>query len=142
MAVASVRLRRGRAPGFLNVAGALVGFILVMVVALRASQVSPPAIAEFAPQPQHPISQAPSEQTSSLGHGQGGAGAGLPSPSPSPAAQPLPANAVYLHCVGDPPRQTEDPQSPPCVAYWQGANGGATYKGVSKSSIYVGFPDY
>ncbi|MHB8507996.1 MAG: type 1 periplasmic-binding domain-containing protein [Candidatus Dormibacteria bacterium] len=41
------------------------------------------------------------------------------------------------HCVGRPPRQTEDPLSPPCVAFWQGDNGGATAKGVTRNSITI-----
>lgn len=41
------------------------------------------------------------------------------------------------HCVGTPPRQTEDPMSPPCVAFFQGDNGGATYQGVSGTEIRV-----
>jgi hypothetical protein len=40
-------------------------------------------------------------------------------------------------CVGDPPRQTEDSQSPPCVAYWSGDNGGATTKGVTADEIRI-----
>ena len=43
-------------------------------------------------------------------------------------------------CVGDPPRQTEDPQSPPCVPYFEGDNGGATHKGVTANEIRVAIP--
>jgi hypothetical protein len=39
--------------------------------------------------------------------------------------------------VGDPPRQTEDPQSPPCINYFEGDNGGATAKGVTADEIRV-----
>ena len=42
-------------------------------------------------------------------------------------------------CVGDPPRQTEDPLSPPCVASYSGDNGGATYQGVTRDEIRVVF---
>jgi hypothetical protein len=38
-------------------------------------------------------------------------------------------------CVGDPPRQTEDPIAPPCVAYFDGDNFGATHPGVSATEI-------
>jgi hypothetical protein len=41
------------------------------------------------------------------------------------------------NCVGDPPRQTEDPLSPPCVAFFDGDNGGATYTGVTKDDIRI-----
>src|SRR5207244_2206863 len=40
-------------------------------------------------------------------------------------------------CVGNPPRQTEDPLSPPCVPSFHGANGGATAAGVSATEIRV-----
>ena len=44
-------------------------------------------------------------------------------------------------CVGPPPlRQIEDPQSPPCIAYCKGDNGGATAKGVTRDSIYIAVP--
>ncbi len=40
-------------------------------------------------------------------------------------------------CVGDPPRQTEDRLSPPCVPFFEGDNGGATARGVTKDRIEV-----
>lgn len=36
-------------------------------------------------------------------------------------------------------RQTSDPLSPPCVAFYQGNNGGATYQGVTGSLVKVLF---
>jgi hypothetical protein len=45
-------------------------------------------------------------------------------------------------CVGDPPRQIEDPQSPPCVPYWKGDNGGATHQGVTRDTIKIKIPLY
>ena len=41
--------------------------------------------------------------------------------------------------MGSPPRQTEDPLSPPCVAFFDGNNGGATYKGVTAGEVRVLF---
>ncbi|MGH2811086.1 MAG: hypothetical protein ACRDI1_00025, partial [Actinomycetota bacterium] len=38
------------------------------------------------------------------------------------------------------PRQTEDPESPPCVPYFEGDNGGATYQGVSANEIRIAVP--
>jgi hypothetical protein len=40
-------------------------------------------------------------------------------------------------CFGNPPRQSEDPLSPPCVAYFDGDNGGATSPGVTRDEIRV-----
>lgn len=45
--------------------------------------------------------------------------------------------ASTKRCVGNPPRQTEDPLSPPCVAHFEGNNGGATYQGVTKDEVRV-----
>ena len=107
-------------------------------LALLHNNAALPGIAEFAPQAQNPISQAPAEQQGSFGSGAGG-GPAQPSPSP-PAKAPgsnLPPGAKVNHCIGDPPRQIEDPQSPPCVADWVGDNGGATAPGVSGSNITI-----
>lgn len=40
-------------------------------------------------------------------------------------------------CIGDPPRQTEDSLSPPCVAFFDGDNGGMTWRGVDEDEIRV-----
>ncbi|HEX9766166.1 MAG TPA: hypothetical protein VGA36_05350, partial [Nitriliruptorales bacterium] len=37
----------------------------------------------------------------------------------------------------DPPRQTEDRMSPPCVAHFEGDNGGATYAGVTPTEVRI-----
>jgi hypothetical protein len=77
---------------------------------------------------------------------------GSPSPSPSPA--PLKALPPALLATGVPSSlqcytwpsgavtQTFDPQSPPCIAGWDDkkGNGGATTKGVNKSTIRVAYP--
>lgn len=46
-------------------------------------------------------------------------------------------NPSSKRCVGKPPRQTEDPLAPPCVAYFEGNNFGATHPGVTASEIRV-----
>lgn len=63
----------------------------------------------------------------------------LPGATPSTTAPP-PKQDRVRRCIGDPPRQTEDPQSPPCVPYFDGDNGGATTKGVTADEIRVAFP--
>ena len=132
-------LRRTATPGLLNMAGVLIVLALVLALALRAAGANPPAVAEFAPQAQQ-INQAPPEQTSIVGRGPNGAGTGAASPSPQPSPS-LAAGAVISRCVGDPPRQIEDPQSPPCVAGWAGNNGGSTSGGVSGSSVSIAIPE-
>lgn len=54
----------------------------------------------------------------------------VPPPAPGP---PVPA----FHCAGNPPRQIQDTQAPPCVAYWAGNNGGATAAGVTATAVRV-----
>ncbi|HVF75858.1 MAG TPA: hypothetical protein VM938_12480 [Acidimicrobiales bacterium] len=51
------------------------------------------------------------------------------------------------NCVGDPPKQTEDPLAPPCVSNFEGDNFGATYQGVTGEEIRIlvyfeGFTSY
>src|SRR4051812_871623 len=105
-------------------------FVVLSVLALTPANPAPPAIAEFAPQPKEQIKDAPKEQSSDFGSGGGGDVGNGPASSPSPSARAasppsvpdvaLPPAARVRRCVGDPPRQTEDPQSPPCVAFWGG----------------------
>lgn len=50
--------------------------------------------------------------------------------------EPPPPTDPDFRCTGDPPRQTPDPLSPPCVPFFDGDNGGATYGvGVTKDTI-------
>lgn len=148
------RRRGGHAPGAVNALTGIVILLVVATLALTASQTPPPAIAELAPSAVQQIKDAPSEQTSTAGEGEGGAGgafggsstttttAGAPGGSGGAqitAAPPI-ERARVRRCVGDPPRQTEDPQSPPCVPYWEGDNGGATTKGVTRDTIKLALP--
>src|SRR5581483_7090093 len=147
------RPRGSRSPGI--VFGALSAVILVLVAALTvtASRNGPPAIAEYAPQAAQQIKQAPLEQTSNVGGAAGAEGEETTTTTttapPPPAAGAGPTTTTteptierprVRRCVGNPPRQTEDPQSPPCVAYWTGDNGGATYKNVTGDTIVVAAP--
>ena len=137
------RHRLGRSPGFVNLAAAAILTLLVTIIALRASPASPPEIAEFAPTAHQQILQAPPDQSVVQGKGPGvGGPGGTPTPTPTPT--PAPSNAALppaTHpCVGNPPLQIEDPQSPLCVPFWTGNNGGATYPGVTGSEITVAVP--
>jgi hypothetical protein len=157
-----------RGPGSVQLVIAVAVTVLIATLSLTVHQQPPPAIAEFAPQAVKQIKQAPPEQSSDFGTGEGqgkcregaacavgkgpkgGAGGspspgGAPSPPPvSPAASPsAPAKVVprQKRCVGD--RQTEDPQSPPCVSFWDDShgNGGATSFGVTADTITIGIPN-
>jgi hypothetical protein len=132
---------------------AAVMIVVLVPLVLRAAQAAPPAIAEFAPQVTQAIKKAPPGQNSVFGSGPGATGPGvgaspLPSPSPSIAASPpalvVPKGARVNKCIGDPPRQVEDPQSPPCVPFWdpKQGNGGATTFGVTATTITLALPNY
>jgi hypothetical protein len=137
--------RRGaRTPSYIYLVLAAVLVVLIATVAVTTASSAPPSIAEYSPQSIQQIKKAPNNQSGSFGNpGGDGLPGGSPSPTPSastpPAALPPPVNREH-ECVGFPPRQTEDPQSPPCVAGWQGNNGGATTKGVSGTEIRVYMP--
>ena len=138
-------------PGFLQAGAVAAVLVLVAAVALTARQPAPPTVAEFAPQAIEQIKQAPPEQGAAPGTGgSGGAtttttsvvGSGASPTSPgvtTTTVKPIDVPRVR-RCVGDPPRQTEDPQSPPCVPYFDGDNGGDTTKGVTATEIRVAYP--
>jgi hypothetical protein len=148
--------RPGRTPGSINLAVALAALGVLLPLLLSAATGAPPSAAEFAPNARQVIKKAPPGQAADVnGTGEGdakAAGGGKASPaaaaSPSAAASaPPPAQTLQVAanqvkaCVGPPPlRQIEDPQSPPCIAYWKGDNGGATSRGVTRDSIYIAVP--
>jgi hypothetical protein len=129
------------------VALALAG--LVLPSSLSLPQTNPSQTLEYAPVP--PTDDAPPAQTgdlSSLGLASsgcvstdtvGGLGPGGPPPPAPPAPGGTGGHPRNKHCVGSPPRQTEDPLAPPCVAYFEGDNFGATAPGVTKDEIRILF---
>lgn len=134
--------RAPRIPAIINSVVAAAIVVVLAAVALTARQTPPPTIAEFAPQSVEQIKDAPSEQSSRFGEGAEGEGDGGDIASQDErlgTEEPIDVPRVR-RCVGDPPRQTEDPESPPCIAYFKGDNGGATYKGVSGSEIRIAVP--
>jgi hypothetical protein len=127
----------------------LVGFALILAVftlpsALNLPLPNPSQTMEYAPVPGDRAAAA-AGNFASLGLGSsasapgptvGGGFGGLEGlGAEQPAGQALPSQ---FQCVGSPPRQTEDPLSPPCVASFTGDNGCATYSiGVSCHEIRV-----
>src|SRR5207249_1400399 len=59
---------------------------------------------------------------------------------PAASVRPVVSVPSTHRCFGNPPRQIEDPQSPPCVPAWRGDNGGATTKGVTENEVRVVVP--
>jgi hypothetical protein len=143
--------RPGRTPGAVNLAVALGVLALLLPLLLHAATAAPPTAAEFSPNARQVIKKAPPGQAAAVnGSGEGAAPGAGGSPTPTPAATPTPtptqpaqtvAANLLKQCVGPPPlRQIEDPQSPPCIAYWKGDNGGATAKGVTRDAVYIAIP--
>ncbi len=123
--------------------GGLAGLLLIVISAMALVFVppSPPQVAEFAPQAVEQIEDSPKQQSSQFGGGAGVCAKGQVCEGPDGVAIAPPKRVIekarVRRCVGDPPRQTEDPQSPPCVNYWQVDNGGAPAKGVTRDEIRV-----
>ena len=121
-------------------------FILVFLILpnpLRIPQNNPQASAEYAPVPGSDesnenanFSNTNAATSSGVGSGGLGAGGGIGTPPPPPPPQFVPRDKA---CLGNPPRQTEDPLSPPCVAFYTGDNGGSTWQGVTKDDILIGY---
>ncbi|MHB8452806.1 MAG: hypothetical protein ACYDAQ_20485, partial [Mycobacteriales bacterium] len=145
--------RPGRSTG--SVYGVVVLALVVVLASLAwtVRQPPPPTIVAFAPGAVHQIKRPPPNQaaktgtragnggtTGTQGKGPGSQGKG-PSggPPPPPVTVHVPNVVVpaQFQCVGTAPyqRQIEDPQSPPCVSYWKGNNGGATAFGVTANQI-------
>ncbi|MHB8509815.1 MAG: hypothetical protein ACYDGR_14405 [Candidatus Dormibacteria bacterium] len=136
-----------RVPPLVMGALALALMIAILPSSLHLPITGPGSQAEVAPVPGQGKTQA---NLSQLGLADSGTVGAAGSSALADAGQPTPLAellqglapgtgtvAQQAHCVGSPPRQTEDPLSPPCVASWQGDNGGSTAKGVSSGSITV-----
>jgi hypothetical protein len=140
--------RGGKADRILN--ASLLGVITAVVAtsALTARPPAPPQVAQFAPQAQHHITRAQSRLSGDFGNPGGGPGGSggqpKPTPKPTPSVPPpvLPPPPARSHnCFGDPPAQIgTDTQGPPCIPYWVGENGGATFRGVTATEIKVAVP--
>jgi len=145
-----------RYPPLLIAVAATVVAVLILPSSLKLQQANPSETEQFAPVPpsDHPQANPVGNLTSlSLGSsstlgldgtgGTGPGGSGLSQQAPDAgglALPPVPGAGTIpteYDCVGDPPRQTEDVMSPPCVAYYHGNNGGATTQGVTATTIRV-----
>jgi hypothetical protein len=137
--------RPGRAPGTVNLTLAVAVLVVLLPLLLNAATSSPPAAAEFSPNARQVIKHAPPAQAPEVSAREGAAPVATPTAgaaTPSPTARTIaPPEGDVRRCVGPAPlRQIEDPQSPPCIAYWRGDNGGATAKGVTRDHVYVAVP--
>ncbi|MBW3588160.1 MAG: hypothetical protein KY429_01940 [Actinobacteria bacterium] len=120
---------------------ALLIVVLVLPSALNLPQANPSQVLEYAPIPPEDDSPPPTSEGSISALGLGSSGTlrqglggevGGTSAGPSKGEKP-----VAKRCVGNPPRQTEDPNAPPCVPFFEGDNGGETWQGVTGQEIMV-----
>ncbi|MDQ1446102.1 MAG: hypothetical protein QOI20_2566 [Acidimicrobiaceae bacterium] len=149
--------RPPRLPVLLQAGVVAVVLGVVAAVSLTARQPPPPTVAEYAPQAVSQITQAPVEQsvdpgrggvqqtTTTTAPGSNGNGVGSSSSTTTTTTRAVIEKPRVRHCVGDPGRQIEDPQSPPCVPYFdpKTSNGGSTWRGVGPDAINVFWtPDF
>lgn len=138
MSKRSAGLRRYPALSYLVAAGALA---LLLPSALTLPRSGPQTLAEYAPVPGDSdqagnVAELGSTTSKGTGFSKG-------DPSKVDDAPPLSGKQKFVlkqgtkRCVGNPPRQTEDPLSPPCIAFFDGDNGGATDKGVTREEVRV-----
>jgi hypothetical protein len=135
-------------PPLLALAVAVLIALAVLPSSLNLPQSNPSTTLEYAPVPPDDQNATPPNNgnlsslglagSSSLEQGgaPGGDDGGLLDNS---ALEKIKKTSTVRHCVGNPPRQTEDPLSPPCVADFNGDNFGATYQGVSQEEVKVLF---
>ncbi|HVT20328.1 MAG TPA: hypothetical protein VHE57_02915 [Mycobacteriales bacterium] len=144
MSPAARRLRRpGRTSGLVNLGIAVAVLAILLPLLLTAATSAPPTASEFSPNATQVIkTPPPGEAAATNGQGKGGVGpGGTATPTPTPTKTEQVSSNLLKQCVGPPPlRQIEDPQSPPCIAYWKGDNGGATSQGVTQDAIYIAVP--
>src|SRR5438477_6247972 len=104
-----------RYPPLLALAVAVALAAYTLPSALNLPQANPGAVAEYAPVPGNG-SSTPQGNIAGLGLGEGGealGGAGASQATGTGASITVPPSKY--DCVGNPPRQTIDPLSPPCV---------------------------
>ena len=126
-------------PPLLVILGAFVIVLAVLPSALNLPQSNPSQTLEYAPVPPQDENPPPLGNFASLGLGSSASlqtGTTEQQPPSIEAAGRL-VKPTTKRCVGNPPRQTEDPLSPPCVGYFAGDNFGATYQGVTREEIRI-----
>jgi len=121
-------------------AAAILVAVLILPSSLNLPQSDPSTVLEYAPVPPEDDDPPPppAGNQSTLGLGTSGTLEGTkPPPLPPPLTEGAGGRPRQKRCIGNPPRQTEDLSSPPCVPFFEGDNFGATYQGVKPEAITV-----
>lgn len=148
MAEASSKLTRRSRDYPPLAAAALVALLILAILpsSLNLPQSAPTEQLEFAPvPPDDDITTPPAGNFSSLSlaggnsFGESFGGAAPPPDAGGVVGGGRAKNPSTKRCVGNPPRQAEDPLSPPCAAFFNGDNHGETYQGVTRDEVNVLF---
>jgi hypothetical protein len=135
-----------RYPPLISLIAAMLIAVIVLPSSLNLPQTNPTQTLEYAPVPPEDSDNPPPAQgnLSSLGlagssglEGDGAAGGGGAGALPPKLPPGVGKDPSKFRCVGNPPRQTEDPLAPPCVAFFDGDNFDETYQGVTKDEIRI-----
>jgi hypothetical protein len=127
-------------PPLILLALAVLAVVIILPSSLNLPQSNPTTVLEYAPVPPQDKNPPLQGNESNLGLGTSrtlSLAAPPPPPPPTNLLQGIGERPNQKRCVGNPPRQTEDPTSPPCVPFFQGDNFGTTYQGVTKNEITV-----
>ena len=133
-------------PPLLAMAVALLLAVAILPSSLNVPQPKTQTTLEFAPVPPEDDDPPPQQSGNFASLGLGSSGSleqaplddGLGGAAPDPNALGSEGKTpLTKKCVGNPPRQTEDPLAPPCVGHFEGNNGGATYQGVTREEIRI-----
>jgi hypothetical protein len=119
---------------------ALMIAVIVLPSALNLPQANPSQVLEYAPVPPEDDTTPPSAEGSISQLGLGSSSSltlGVDQASTTPLKPGTGQKPVVKKCVGNPPRQSEDPNAPPCVPFFDGDNGGATWQGVTRDEVTV-----
>src|SRR5918992_186795 len=125
----------------------ITAFVLALLIAavilpsaLNLPQANPTQVLEYAPIPPDEDAPPPQSEGSISSLGLGGSSSLTTGLNPNPRLPGLGGKGlkpIVKKCVGKPPRQTEDPNAPPCVPFFEGDNGGSTWQGVKDDEITV-----
>jgi hypothetical protein len=129
-----------RYPPLVTFVLALLAAFIILPSALTLPNSNPTTVLEYAPVPPDK-DEPPPPQAGSLSQLGLGTSSSISTGAPDLPPPVLPggkgARPITKKCVGKPLRQTEDPNSPPCVPHFEGSNGGTTFQGVTKDEITV-----
>ena len=128
---------RNLAPPLTSLAVVLLITLAILPSALNLPQTNPSTVLEYAPIPPEDESTPPFSGggLGSLGLAGSSSLTSAAAPAPALTKKNLPPVQQQKRCVKG--RQTEDPNAPPCQAFFDGNNFGSTWQGVTPDEVTV-----